>query len=184
MPIFNVDVTADPHRPRVVGPDHAPVPAINDFLSYLEQRARSPYTVRAYARGLAHFAGWLHEAGVDLDAVTRPVVGQYIGAFGQGPRRHASLIDPRRRTKAVKRGPSIIVSASWRRTSRFGSDRTMTVVTAPGTNTRTRCPHPTTKWCPTGSPVVINPSASGGESFAAACPDAFRLDSIRSSLNA
>src|SRR3984893_9918304 len=93
MPIFNVDVQADPHRPRVVGPDHAPVPAINDFLSYLEQRARSPYTVRAYARGLAHFAGWLHEAGVDLDAVTRPVVGQYIGAFGQGPRRHASLID-------------------------------------------------------------------------------------------
>jgi integrase/recombinase XerD len=93
MPIFNVDVTADPHRPRVVGPDHAPVPAINDFLSYLEQRARSPYTVRAYARGLAHFAGWLHEAGVDLDAVTRPVVGQYIGAFGRGSRRHASLID-------------------------------------------------------------------------------------------
>jgi site-specific recombinase XerD len=93
MPIFNVDVTADPHHPRVVGPDHAPVPAINDFLGYLEQCARSPYTVRAYARGLAHFAGWLHEAGVDLDAVTRPVVGQYIGAFGRGSRRHAWLID-------------------------------------------------------------------------------------------
>jgi integrase/recombinase XerD len=93
MPIFNVDVTADPHRPRVVGPDHAPVPSINDFLSYLEQCARSPYTVRAYARGLAHFAGWLHEAGVHLDAVTRPAVGQYIGAFGRGSRRHASLID-------------------------------------------------------------------------------------------
>jgi integrase/recombinase XerD len=93
MPIFNVDVTADPHRPRVVGPDHAPVSAINDFLSYLEQCARSPYTVRAYARGLAHFAGWLYEAGVDLDAVTRPVVGQYIGAFGRGSRRHPSLID-------------------------------------------------------------------------------------------
>jgi hypothetical protein len=30
---------------------------------------------------------------------------------------------------------------------------------------------------------VINPSASGGESFAAACPDDCRLDSIRSSLN-
>ena len=57
MPIFNVDVTADPHRPRVVGPDHAPVASINDFLTYLEQCARSPYTVRAYARGLAHFAG-------------------------------------------------------------------------------------------------------------------------------
>jgi len=36
MPIFNVDVTADPDRPRVVGPDHASVPAINDFLRYLE----------------------------------------------------------------------------------------------------------------------------------------------------
>ncbi len=94
MPIFNVDVTADPHRPRVVGPDHAPVPSINDFLNYLEQCARSPYTVRACARGRAHFAGWLHEAGVDLDAVTRPVVGQYIGAFGRGSRRHPSPIGP------------------------------------------------------------------------------------------
>src|SRR5713101_7597861 len=94
MPIFNVDVTAYPHRPRVVGPDHAPVLTINDFLRYLEQCARSPYTVRAYARGLAHFAGWLHEAGIDLDAVTRPVVGQYIGAFGRGAKRHASPIDP------------------------------------------------------------------------------------------
>ena len=46
MPIFNVDVTADPHRPRVVGPDHAPVPAINDFLSYLEQRVRPIPSVR------------------------------------------------------------------------------------------------------------------------------------------
>ena len=93
MPNFNVDVTTDPTHPRVVGPDHAPVPSINDFLSYLEQCARSPYTVRAYARGLAHFVGWLHEAGVDLDAVTRPVVGQYIGAFGRGAKRRASLID-------------------------------------------------------------------------------------------
>src|SRR5438477_9819082 len=93
MPVFNVDVSADPYHPRVVGPDDAPVPAINEFLSHLEQCARSAYTVRAYARGLAHFAGWLHEAGVDLDAVTRPVVGQYIGAFARGPRRNASLID-------------------------------------------------------------------------------------------
>ena len=92
MPIFNVDVTSNPHCPRVVGPGQAPVPAINDFLSYLEQCARSPYTVRAYARGLAHFADWLHEAGVDLDAVTRPVVGQYIGAFGRGTRRNAPLL--------------------------------------------------------------------------------------------
>jgi len=93
MPIFNVDVTADPHRPRVVGPDHAPASAINDFLTHLEQCDRSPYTVRAYARGLAHFAGWLNEAGIDLDAVTRPVVGQYIGAFGRGSQRYASPID-------------------------------------------------------------------------------------------
>ena len=57
MPIFNVDVTTDPHRPRVVGPDHASVLSINDFLSYLEQCARSPYTIRAYARGLAYDRG-------------------------------------------------------------------------------------------------------------------------------
>ena len=121
MPIFNVDVTADPHRPRVVGPDHAPVPAINDFLSDLEQRARSPYTVRAYARGLAHFAGWLHEAGVDLDAVTRPVIGQYIGVFGRGSRRHASRIDrppPSQGRQARTSSPSQGLASDFA----FGSD--------------------------------------------------------------
>ena len=66
MPIFKSTCTADPHcHPRVVDPDGAPVAAINDFLCHLEQCARSPYTVRAYARGLAHFVGWLHEAGID-----------------------------------------------------------------------------------------------------------------------
>src|ERR1700730_14329734 len=84
MPNFRVDVTTDPHRPHVVAPDDAPIPAINDFVNHLEHCARSPYTVRAYARGLAHFVDWLHNEGVELDAVTRPVVGQYIGAFGRG----------------------------------------------------------------------------------------------------
>ena len=93
MPSFRVDVTAAPHHPRVVDPHGAPVAAINDFLIDLEQCARSPYTVRAYARGLAHFIGWLHEAGVDLDSVTRPVIGQYIGAFGRGSTHGASRID-------------------------------------------------------------------------------------------
>jgi hypothetical protein len=110
MPIFSVDVTTDPHRPRVVGPDHASVLAINDFLSYLELCARSPYTVRAYARGLAHFVGWLHEAGVDLEAVTRPVVGQYIGAFGRGSIRRAStsrVADPHARNARLVERPSV-----------------------------------------------------------------------------
>jgi site-specific recombinase XerD len=109
MSIFKVDVTADRHHPRVVGPDDAPVPAINEFLSHLEQCTRSPYTIRAYARGLAHFVGWLHEAGVDLDAVTRPVVGQYIGAFGRGSIRRASTtkaVDPHvRNARLVERPP-------------------------------------------------------------------------------
>jgi len=179
MPIFNVDVTADPHRPRVVGPDHAPASAINDFLTHLEQCDRSPYTVRAYARGLAHFAGWLNEAGIDLDAVTRPVVGQYIGAFGRGSQRYASPIDRPQPNEGRKRGPSIIGSASWRHTSRSGSDRTMTAA-APGANARTRCPHLMTRRCSTDSPVVINPYASGGESFAAACLDDFPHVSIPS----
>jgi site-specific recombinase XerD len=93
MPIFRVDVTADPSHPRVVDPDGAPVAAINDFLGYLEQCARSPYTVRAYARGLAHFVTWLCDAGVDIDAVTRPIVGRYIGAFGRESIRKASRTD-------------------------------------------------------------------------------------------
>ena len=184
MPFFNVDVSTDPQCPRVVGPDHAAVASINDFLRYLEQCARSPYTVRAYARGLAHFASWLHEAGVDLDAVTRPVIGQYIGVFGRGSRRHASRIDrppPSQGRQARTVNHRLSVLASY---FAFRIRQTMTAVTAPGANTRTRCRHPTTRSCPTDSLVVINPSANGGESFAAACPDDFRLDSIRSSLNA
>jgi site-specific recombinase XerD len=78
MPNFRVDVTADPHRPRVVGPDNAPFPAVNDFLEHLESCARSPYTVGAYARGLAHFVDWLHQAGVELDAVTRPMLASTL----------------------------------------------------------------------------------------------------------
>src|SRR2546421_62655 len=67
--------------------------------------ARSPYTVRAYARGLAHFVGWVHEAGVELDAVTRPVIGQYIGAFGRESIGRASRSRNARDTPLVERPP-------------------------------------------------------------------------------
>ena len=160
MPIFTVDLAADSRRPRVVGPDHTPVEAINDFLSYLEQCARSPYTVRAYARGLAHFVGWLHDAGVDIDAVTRPVVGQYIGAFGRGSTRRASTrrtADPpvtdaplgeRAQVHEGRQARTVIhrlsVLASY---FASGSDRTMIAVRASGANTRTRWPHRTRGWC-------------------------------------
>jgi integrase/recombinase XerD len=93
MTMFTVDVTVNPHHPRVVDSAGASVLAVNEFLGHLEQCARSPYTVRAYARGLAHFVNWLHTAGIDLDAVTRPVVGQYICAFGRGSTGDASPID-------------------------------------------------------------------------------------------
>jgi site-specific recombinase XerD len=84
MSSYRVDVTTDPHHPRAVGPRLAPAAAINDFLIHLEQCARSPYTVRAYARGLTHFVGWLDDTALDVDVVTRSVIGDYVGVFGRG----------------------------------------------------------------------------------------------------
>ena len=64
-------IRTDPRRRS----DHAPVPTINDFLSYLEQCARSPYTVRAYARGLAPIRRLaLRGGGVTSTHATRPVI--------------------------------------------------------------------------------------------------------------
>jgi site-specific recombinase XerD len=71
---------------RVHDPLGFPVGAVNDFLEHLEIRGRSAYTLHSYATGLADFLGWLQEADVSIDDVTRQVIGRYITDFGNGPR--------------------------------------------------------------------------------------------------
>jgi site-specific recombinase XerD len=69
---------------QVRGPDGLPAVEINEFLAYMMTCGRSGYTLRSYATGLAHFFGWLNEFGIDVNGVSRSVVGQYIGTFSRG----------------------------------------------------------------------------------------------------
>jgi hypothetical protein len=72
MPIFVVEkAPQDEPAFRVLGPDRKPAGEIQEFLIYLSNCGRSTYTIRSYATGLAHFFGWLHERGTQVDAVTR-----------------------------------------------------------------------------------------------------------------
>ncbi|MBV9194526.1 MAG: tyrosine-type recombinase/integrase [Solirubrobacterales bacterium] len=67
----------------VDGPSPAAAEA-TAFLAWLAARGRGSYTQRAYALGLAHFLGWLDRGGVELDAVDRRVIAEYVVAFRSG----------------------------------------------------------------------------------------------------
>src|SRR5579875_2983979 len=54
------------------------------FLRWLAAHGRGSYTQRAYALGLAHFLSWLDRRGIELAAVDRRVVAEYIVAFRSG----------------------------------------------------------------------------------------------------
>ena len=71
----------DPGIFMVVGPDGQPVSSINEFLLHLSHCGRSAYTLRSYARGLAHFFSWLHTAGQQGDDVTAQAIEAYIALF-------------------------------------------------------------------------------------------------------
>ena len=87
MNSLKVEETPEAFVPvQVQGPDSAPVVEINDFLLYLATCGRSGYTLRSYARGLAHFFDWLRTVGKQSDDATRHMVGQYIAAFSQAPK--------------------------------------------------------------------------------------------------
>ena len=71
----------DPSIFVVVGPDGMLVSTINEFLLHLSHCGRSAYTLRSYARGLAHFFGWLYTSRLDVDDVTTQAVEAYM-TFG------------------------------------------------------------------------------------------------------
>jgi len=78
----------------VVGPDGLPVSTINEFLLHLSHCGRSAYTLRSYARGLAHFFGWLHTTGRHVDDVTPQAVEAYIALFSTETKGGACPVDP------------------------------------------------------------------------------------------
>ena len=78
----------------VLGPDGRPVSPINEFLQHLSHCGRSAYTLRSYARGLAHFFGWLHTTGRQVDDVTPQAVEAYIAFFSTESKGGACPVDP------------------------------------------------------------------------------------------
>ena len=57
---------------------------IDAFLSYLERRGRSPYTIRSYGIALQDFSSWLKATDIELEDVTRVVIENYIDHFRVG----------------------------------------------------------------------------------------------------
>jgi integrase/recombinase XerD len=85
---------ADPSIFLVVGPDGLPASTLNEFLLHLSHCGRSAYTLRSYARGLAHFFGWLHTTGRHVDDVTPQAVEAYIALFSAETKGGACPVDP------------------------------------------------------------------------------------------
>lgn len=57
---------------------------IDEFLSYLARRGRSPYTIRSYSIALQHFGSWLSASEIGLGEVTRSLVDRYVDEFRIG----------------------------------------------------------------------------------------------------
>ena len=54
---------------------------VEDFLSWMvSERGRAANTVTAYRRDLMAYTGWLHECGLDLDAVGTDDIVDYVAA--------------------------------------------------------------------------------------------------------
>ncbi len=84
----------DPSIFLVVGPDGMLVSTINEFLLHLSHCGRSAYTLRSYARGLAHFFGWLYTSRLDVDDVTTQAVEAYMTFFSTEAKGGACPVDP------------------------------------------------------------------------------------------
>src|SRR5258708_20967073 len=99
MVMASFTLTQSPQDARVllvVGPDGRPVSSIDEFLLHLFHCGRSAYTLRSYARGLAHFFGWLHTTGKSVDHVTPQTVAAYIAFFATEPKGGAGPADPQK----------------------------------------------------------------------------------------
>lgn len=113
--------------------DRVSRPELEAFLRELALLDRSPATVRSYRQGVEHFLRWLSVRGVDLEAVSTRVVGDYVESFKAGAKEgavpvseHGSVVvdertgkpspSPRRRPRTVNHRLSVLSS--------FFADRT------------------------------------------------------------
>ena len=57
---------------------------VDGFVAWLAAKGCGSYTQRSYGQGAAHFARWLDERGVELDAIGRATVVEYVADFRRG----------------------------------------------------------------------------------------------------
>ena len=108
-------LTQSPQDARVllvVGPDGIPVSSIDEFLLHLFHCGRSAYTLRSYARGLAHFFGWLHTTGKSVDNVTPQTVEAYIAFFSTEPKEEPVQLIHTRSVRSICAQGSLLLQST------------------------------------------------------------------------
>jgi integrase/recombinase XerD len=95
----------------VIGPDHAPVAGVDEFLAWLTHIERSPNTVEAYARDLKAFWSFLASRGLSWDAVTVAELGEFA-AWARRPAENVVVLSElaaRRSARTVNRMLTAVV---------------------------------------------------------------------------
>lgn len=68
----------------VLGPDHLPIAAAEEYLQFLRDDDASPNTVKSYAAGLAQWWTLLEHTGTDWREVTTGLFGQFLAYLRTG----------------------------------------------------------------------------------------------------
>jgi site-specific recombinase XerD len=79
-----IALTGAPDTYTVLGRDHLPIPAAEEYLQFLRDDGASPNTVKAYAAGLAAWWTVLDHAGIDWREVTTALFGQFLSYLRTG----------------------------------------------------------------------------------------------------
>lgn len=68
----------------VLGVDHLPIGAVEEYLQFLRDDEASPNTVKAYARGLAAWWTVLEHTGTDWQQISTGLFGQFLAYLRTG----------------------------------------------------------------------------------------------------
>ena len=79
-----IAVTGAPDTFTVLGPDHLPIAAAEEYLQFLRDDDASPNTVKSYAAGLAQWWTVLEHTGTDWREVTTGLFGQFLAYLRTG----------------------------------------------------------------------------------------------------
>ena len=79
-----IALTGAPDTYTVLGPDHLPIEAAEQYLQFLRDDGASPNTVKAYAAGLAAWWTVLEHTGTDWQDISTSLFGQFLAYLRTG----------------------------------------------------------------------------------------------------